>query len=200
MKAGKSSETAVVLPSDDGKFLHRLEGLFTGSDAADQFDQFHHRNRVHEVNADEALRPVGDGGKTGDRNRRRVGAENEHPPSHAGRGSRRSSSSPLRFRWPTRSPGHARQSPQTHPPPLMRAMAAVTGLFRDLARLHLAHDVVADRCQMPASIRSRLTSLRPTSYPARAHTWAMPEPICPAPMTPIFLIFILVSWLKSIHK
>jgi hypothetical protein len=40
----------------------------------------------------------------------------------------------------------------------------------------------------PASICSELISLSRTSYPARAQTWAMPLPICPAPMTPTILI------------
>src|SRR5271169_5640743 len=38
------------------------------------------------------------------------------------------------------------------------------------------------------SIVSWLTSPRRTSKPESAQTWAMPLPICPAPMTPIFCI------------
>src|SRR5919112_888042 len=40
----------------------------------------------------------------------------------------------------------------------------------------------------PALMRSSLTSCRRTSRPAQAHTWAMPLPICPAPMTPMVLM------------
>src|SRR4029079_8903157 len=54
------------------EFLGRLERGVGRGDAADQLDQFHQRNRIHEVNADELLRPVGRGGKPRDRNRRGV--------------------------------------------------------------------------------------------------------------------------------
>src|SRR5919107_1567830 len=40
----------------------------------------------------------------------------------------------------------------------------------------------------PALMRSSLMSCRRTSRPAQAQTWAMPLPICPAPMTPTVLI------------
>ena len=40
----------------------------------------------------------------------------------------------------------------------------------------------------PALIRSSETSWRRTSMPASAQTWAMPVPICPAPMMPMVLI------------
>src|SRR5262245_56202961 len=36
----------------------------------------------------------------------------------------------------------------------------------------------------PAEMRSAATSLSSTSKPESAHTWAMPLPICPAPMMP----------------
>src|SRR5262245_10202892 len=39
--------------------LRRLESLILGGDAADQFHEFHHRNRIHEMDADELLRSVG---------------------------------------------------------------------------------------------------------------------------------------------
>ena len=41
------------------EFLGRVEGRVIGGNAADQFDQLHQRHRIHEVNADEALGPVG---------------------------------------------------------------------------------------------------------------------------------------------
>src|SRR5436190_7088850 len=47
----------------------------------------------------------------------------------------------------------------------------------------------------PASMRSRDRSLRLTSKPATAQTWAMPFPICPAPITPTDLICIYVEYL-----
>ena len=59
MKAGKSSETVIVLSSVADEGLGGLEGLVLGGDAAHQLDQLHHRHRVHEMHADEALRPVG---------------------------------------------------------------------------------------------------------------------------------------------
>src|SRR5689334_19009190 len=40
----------------------------------------------------------------------------------------------------------------------------------------------------PALMRSSLMSCRRTSNPAQAHTWAMPLPICPAPITPTVLM------------
>src|SRR6056300_1635641 len=43
---------------------------------------------------------------------------------------------------------------------------------------------------MAPSRASCETSFRITSYPAAAITWAMPLPICPAPITPIRLISI----------
>ena len=46
----------------------------------------------------------------------------------------------------------------------------------------------------PALIRSSETSLRRTSSPASAQTWAMPLPIWPAPITPTVLISVPVSW------
>ena len=52
-----------------------LEGRVLGRDAADQFDQLHHRHRIHEMNADEFLRPVGRRREPRDRDRRRVGAD-----------------------------------------------------------------------------------------------------------------------------
>jgi hypothetical protein len=59
MKAGKSSVTVMVLSSDSMKPRAALERQVLRGDAAHQFDQFHHRDRVHEVDADEALGPVG---------------------------------------------------------------------------------------------------------------------------------------------
>jgi len=40
-----------------------------------QFDQFHQRYRIHEVNADKALGPVGGCGQPRDRDRRGVGSD-----------------------------------------------------------------------------------------------------------------------------
>ena len=57
------------------ELLGGLEGRVVGGDAADDLDQFHQRHRIHEMNADEALRPVGGGGKPRDRDRRGVGAD-----------------------------------------------------------------------------------------------------------------------------
>ena len=51
------------------------EGHVLGGDAADHLDELHHRHRVHEVQADEALRPVGGGGKPRDGDRRGVGGD-----------------------------------------------------------------------------------------------------------------------------
>src|SRR5918994_79829 len=44
----------------------------------------------------------------------------------------------------------------------------------------------------PSLIFSSVRSLRRTSRPASAQTWAMPLPICPAPMTPTVLISVPV--------
>ena len=75
MKAGKSSDTAMVLPRLSMKLAGGAEGLVLGGDAADQLDQLHHRHRVHEMHADEALGPVGDRGQARDRDRRGVGRQ-----------------------------------------------------------------------------------------------------------------------------
>src|SRR5262249_9412900 len=60
--------------------LHELLGTgeshVLGGDAADHLDEFHHRHRVHEMQSDEALGPVGGGGEPGDGDRRRVGGHN----------------------------------------------------------------------------------------------------------------------------
>ena len=48
-----------VLPSCATKPCAAAKVVVVGGDAADQLDQLHDRNRVHEVDADEALRPVG---------------------------------------------------------------------------------------------------------------------------------------------
>ena len=53
--------------------LRRLESGVLRRDAADDLDQLHDRHRVHEVNADEAFRPIGLGRQAGDRDRRGVG-------------------------------------------------------------------------------------------------------------------------------
>ena len=75
MKAGKSSATAMVLPQLLDELAAGVERRVVGGDAADQLDQLHHRHRIHEVNADELLRPVGRGGEPRDRDRRGVGAD-----------------------------------------------------------------------------------------------------------------------------
>ncbi len=75
MKAGKSSATAMVLPSLVDEILGGDEGRIVGGDAADQLDQLHQRHRIHEMNPDELLRPVGGRRQPGDRDRRRVGAD-----------------------------------------------------------------------------------------------------------------------------
>ena len=67
----------------------------------------------------------------------------------------------------------------------MRAMAALrsASLSRPLATSRaMAPSTVA----RPAWSRSWDTSLIRTSNPAKAQTWAMPLPICPAPITPTF--------------
>ncbi len=54
MKAGKSSEIAMRLAELRRRTrLRGFEGRVVGGDAADQFDQLHHRHRIHEMNADE---------------------------------------------------------------------------------------------------------------------------------------------------
>ncbi len=57
------------------ELLGRFEGGVIGGDAADHLDQFHQRHRIHEMDADEALRPVGRGGQPGNRDRGGVGAD-----------------------------------------------------------------------------------------------------------------------------
>ncbi len=54
-------------------FQRGLEGHVVGGDAANDLNQLHHRHRIHEMKPDEVLRPVGRGGKAGDRYRRCVG-------------------------------------------------------------------------------------------------------------------------------
>ena len=76
MKAGKSSDDRDRLVERSRRTPWRPSKVcVVGGDAAHQFDQLHHRHRVHEMNADEALRPVGRGGEPGDRDRRGVGGE-----------------------------------------------------------------------------------------------------------------------------
>ena len=55
--------------------LGRVERRVIGGDAADELDQLHERHRIHEMDADEALRPVGRGGEPRDRDRRRIAAD-----------------------------------------------------------------------------------------------------------------------------
>jgi excinuclease ABC subunit B len=53
------------------------------------------------------------------------------------------------------------------------------------------------------STNSRLRSFKTTLNPAWAHTWAIPKPIAPAPITPTFLmskIVYLLSLIKEIQK
>src|ERR687893_576856 len=45
----------------------------------------------------------------------------------------------------------------------------------------------------PALMRSSLRSLRRTSRPASAQTWAMPLPIWPAPITPTVLMSVVIA-------
>jgi hypothetical protein len=49
----------MVLPSLVTKSRAASKVDVLGGDAADQLDELHHRHRVHEVDADEALGPVG---------------------------------------------------------------------------------------------------------------------------------------------
>jgi len=53
----------------------RLERVLRGSDRADHLEQLHHLDRVEEVEADEALGPLRNGGLRDHRQRRRVGGE-----------------------------------------------------------------------------------------------------------------------------
>src|SRR5690606_13072554 len=46
-----------------------------GGDAAHDLDQLHHRRRLHEMQADETVGPVGGRGQTSDRDRRGVGGQ-----------------------------------------------------------------------------------------------------------------------------
>ena len=75
MKAGKSSETVEILPSRGDQVFRRLVGHVLGGNAADQLDELHLGRRIHEVDADEPLRPIGRRGQTRDRDRRGVGGE-----------------------------------------------------------------------------------------------------------------------------
>src|SRR3984885_6353078 len=51
----------------------------------------------------------------------------------------------------------------------------------------------------PSEMRSTSISLSSTCRPASAHTWAMPLPICPAPMTPtLWMEWALPPWLPRV--
>src|SRR6516162_4602645 len=71
-KGGEILRYRDLLAEPGHELLGGLEGRVVGCDAADKFDQFHQRYRIHEVNADEALRPVGGSRQAGDRDRRCV--------------------------------------------------------------------------------------------------------------------------------
>ena len=75
MKAGKSSATVMVLSSLATNSLAMENVCSLVAMPRTSFDQFHHRNRVHEMYADELLRPVSGRGKAGDRNGRGVGGQ-----------------------------------------------------------------------------------------------------------------------------
>ena len=74
-EGGKILRHRDLLAELGDELLGRFEGGVVGGDAADHLDQLHQRHRIHEMNADEALRPVGRGGKPRDRDRRRIGAD-----------------------------------------------------------------------------------------------------------------------------
>ena len=57
----------------------------------------------------------------------------------------------------------------------------------------IARDLRVSRNTVRKVLRSGETSLTITSKPANAQTWAMPLPICPAPMMPTFLIAIVIA-------
>ena len=59
------------LGEGDGRFI----GGGRGGDAAHDLDQLHHRCRLHEMQADEPVRPVRDRGQPGDRDRGGIGGQ-----------------------------------------------------------------------------------------------------------------------------
>ena len=65
----------MVLPQLADEGLAGLEGGVVGGDAADHLDQLHQRHRIHEMNADETLRPVGRRRQPRDRDRRGIGGD-----------------------------------------------------------------------------------------------------------------------------
>ncbi|MNC48953.1 hypothetical protein D3C75_980990 [compost metagenome] len=68
---GFGGDLAQALGEGDGGFI----GGGRGGDAAHDLDQLHRRRRLHEVQADETIRPVADRGQAGDRNGRGVGGQ-----------------------------------------------------------------------------------------------------------------------------
>ena len=81
MKAGIDDEGGKIFRHRDGlahplgKRADLLIGLFVRTEAADDFHQVHHRNRIHEMHADETFGPVRRCGQPCNRNRRGVGRD-----------------------------------------------------------------------------------------------------------------------------
>ena len=64
------------------ELLDRRVRFIAGGNATDDLDQFHHRNRIEKVHADDLVRPLGNRRQLGDRNRRSIRGENNLGPAN----------------------------------------------------------------------------------------------------------------------
>ena len=91
-----------------GQLARELVGLLRRRDAADDLDQLHDRHRIHEVHADDALRPPRGRAEHRNRDRRRVAGKNRPLARTARRARERSRASFRDVRSPLRSPDRRR--------------------------------------------------------------------------------------------
>ena len=166
-----------------GEGPRRVEGLVAGLVAADQLAQRHHRHRREEVGADDRLGPLGHRGDLGDRDRAGVGAEHRAVPAD-----------PVQLaedllldlealeRRLDDDVGRRRPRPGRW----SSVIRAERGLGVGLLEGALGDEPATATSRWPPGPRpsaSSVTSRSTTSCPATAATWAMPEPISPAPTT-----------------
>ena len=200
MKAGKSSATAIFLPSPLGEPLGRLERLVVGGDAAHQLDQLHHRHRVHEVHADEALRPVGGGGEAGDGDRGGVGGEKRVRACSAAQSSAKILRLTASFSLTASMTRSTSASCSRDSAGWILPIAALRSASVDAAGGDLPREIAVDRREPGVDRAPRSHREAAPDSRASAQTWAMPLPICPAPITPILFIVAAILALRSARR
>ena len=166
MKAGKVLRDRHGLAELGDQLAGGVEGRVLCRDAADQFDELHARHRIHEMDADEMLRPVGDRGEPGDRDRRRVGRKHAVGLQHRAELGEDLALDVLVLRRRLDHEiaiGKGLERSSGRPDPVHRL-----GMRRhiDLLALDLAGEMVLSIREAPSSIRSSEISLSTTSRPA----------------------------------